>query len=98
MWPLLGARGNISTPGDTKHKGAKWTTFSIYVHLCDSPRVWDDRPTRDQVHFLFVRRLSVGRRITYRGGQQENQSVYPAGYSTCLYLNLFNVDLRREET
>lgn len=57
-----------------------------------------DRPTRDQVRFLFVRRLSVGRRIIYRGGQQENQSVYPAGYSTCLYLNLFNVDLRREET
>lgn len=41
MWPLLGARGNISTPGDTKHKGAKWATFSIYVHLCDSPRVWE---------------------------------------------------------
>lgn len=57
-----------------------------------------DRPTRDQVRFLFVRRLSLRRRITYRGGQQENQSVYPAGYSTCLYLNLFSVDLRRVET
>lgn len=95
---LLGARGDISSPGNIKHKGAKWATFSIYVRLCDSPRVCEGQTHKGPGSFSVCQASEHQEEDHLQRRAQENQSVYPAGYSTCLYLNLFNVDLRREET
>lgn len=68
MWPLLGARDGTARQGLSNIKVPSGQ-LSAFMYVCVIPLEFGKgRPTRDQVHFVFVRCLSLGRPT--EGGQQ----------------------------